>query len=96
VDNEAPRLKLRGPQTARTHTKVRIAASVLDPGSGLAGRPRMTFGDGSRALGFHLAHVYKRPGRYTVTISATDRAGNTSEVRRALRVRAVSSKASKK
>ena len=70
------------PQRARAGAKVRISASVLDSGSGLAGRPRITFGDGTRANGFHLAHLYKRTGRYTVTIRATDRAGNTALVRR--------------
>ena len=65
---------------------MRVSASVLDIGSGLAGRPLITFGDGAKARGFHLAHRYKRQGRYTVTIRATDRAGNTTLVRRALRV----------
>ena len=92
VDNEAPRLKLRSPQRARAGTKVRIRASVLDPGSGLAGRPRFTFGDGKAANGFRLAHRYGKPGWYVVTIRATDRAGNTTEVRRALRIRAVPGK----
>ncbi len=58
------------------------SASVLDSGSGLAGRPRITFGDGTHANGFHLAHRYKRKGRYTITIRATDRAGNSTLVRR--------------
>ncbi len=92
VDNEAPRVRLRGPQVTRAGTKVRIQASVLDPGSGLAERPRITFGDGKAASGFRLAHRYTRAGRYTVTIRATDRAGNTAQVRRALRVRAVPGK----
>ena len=52
----------------------------------------MTFGDGTKARGFHLAHRFKRPGRYLIKIRATDRAGNTSELRRALRVRAVAGK----
>jgi hypothetical protein len=92
VDNEAPRLRIRSPQRARAGAKVRIAASVLDPGSGLARRPRISFGDGKGANGFRLAHRYKRAGRYVITIRAIDRAGNVSEVRRALRVRAVPGK----
>jgi hypothetical protein len=87
VDNQAPRVRLRAPQRARVGAKVRVSASVLDVGSGLAGRPRFTFGDGTHANGFRLAHRYKKPGRYTVTIRATDRAGNSVTVRRALRVR---------
>ena len=88
VDNQAPRVRLRAPQRARVGAKVRVSASVLDVGSGLAGRPRITFGDGTHANGFRLAHRYKRTGRYTLTIRATDRAGNSVSVRRALRVRA--------
>ena len=92
VDNEAPRLRIRSPQRAKAGVKVRISASVLDPGSGLAGGPRISFGDGKGANGFRLAHRYKRAGRYVITIRATDRAGNVSEVRRALRVRAIPGK----
>jgi hypothetical protein len=88
VDNQAPRVRLRAPLRARVRAKVRVSASVLDSGSGLAGRPRFTFGDGTHANGFRLAHRYKRPGRYIISILATDRAGNSVLVRRALRVRA--------
>ena len=72
------RASLRDPGSARARAKVRISASVLDPGSGLAGRPRIAFGDGAHANGFHLAHVYKRPGRYIVT----DRARPTARATR--------------
>ena len=86
VDNDPPKLRLRTPVRARVRAKVRVSASVLDVGSGLAGRPLVTFGDGAKARGFHLAHRYKRPGRYVVTIQCIDRAGNTSEARRAVRI----------
>ncbi len=86
VDNDAPRVRLRAPLRTRVGAKTRVWASVLDTGSGLAGRPRMRFGDGTHGDGFHLAHRYRRPGRYVVTIVAVDRAGNMAEVRRALRV----------
>jgi hypothetical protein len=66
---------------------VHVSASVLDVGSGLAGRPRISFGDGATAYGFRLAHRYRRPGRYVIAIRATDRAGNASVVRRTLHVR---------
>jgi hypothetical protein len=92
VDNDAPRVRLRAPLRARAGTKVRISASVLDTGSGLAGRPRMVFGDGTHAYGFHLAHRYRRPGRYVVTITATDRAGNTTIARRSVRIRAAATR----
>jgi hypothetical protein len=88
VDNDAPKVRLRSPQRARARTKVKVSASVLDTGSGLASNPLIRFGDGAKARGFHLAHRYKRPGRYVVSIEATDRAGNATLARRALRIRA--------
>ena len=88
VDNAAPRLRLRGPLRPRAGAKARIWASVADAGSGLAGRPRFSFGDGTGAYGFHLAHRYRRAGRYVVTIRASDRAGNIAVLRRVLHVRA--------
>ena len=87
VDNQAPKVRLRSPLRARARAKVKISASVLDVGSGLATRPLIRFGDGAKARGFHLAHRYKRPGHYTISIDATDRAGNTTFVRRTLRIR---------
>jgi hypothetical protein len=92
VDNEPPRVRLRSPLRARVGAKVKVWASVLDVGSGLAGRPQISFGDGSQARGFHLAHRYRHPGRYIVSILCTDRAGNTKLVRRPLRVRAAVAK----
>ncbi len=86
VDNEAPKVRLRAPQRARVRSKVRVSASVRDVGSGLAGRPRLAFGDGSKAVGFHLAHRYKRPGRYVVTFRCSDRAGNSVLLRRTVHV----------
>jgi hypothetical protein len=88
VDNQPPTVRLRSPLRARAHAKVRVSASVLDVGSGLAARPLIAFGDGGKGRGFRLAHIYKRPGRYVVSIQATDRAGNTTLVRRAVRIRA--------
>jgi hypothetical protein len=49
VDNQPPRVRLRSPLKARVGAKVRVSASVLDVGSGLAGRPRFLFGDGKGA-----------------------------------------------
>jgi hypothetical protein len=92
VDNQPPKVRLRSPQRARAGTKVKVSASVLDVGSGLVARPLITFGDGAKGRGFHLAHRYERAGRYVVSILATDRAGNTVLVRRALRIRAVPGK----
>jgi hypothetical protein len=92
VDNQAPKVRLRSPLRARARAKVKVSASVLDVGSGLATRPLITFGDGAKGRGFRLAHRYTRPGRYVVSIQATDRAGNTTLVRRRLRIRAAAAK----
>jgi len=86
VDNDPPKVRLRAPTRAQAHAKVRVSASVLDTGSGLIARPRITFGDGSKANGFHLAHRYKHPGRYSVTIRCRDRAGNSVVLRRTVRI----------
>ena len=84
-----PKVRLRSPLRARARAKVKISASVLDVGSGLAARPLITFGDGAKARGFHLAHRYKRPGRYVVSIDGDrPRRQQPSLVRRALRIRA--------
>jgi hypothetical protein len=92
VDNQAPKVRLRSPLRARAGAKVKVSASVLDVGSGLRARPLIAFGDGAKSYGFHLAHRYLKPGRYAITIHCTDRAGNTTVVRRTLRIRAVPGK----
>ena len=71
-------VRLRSPLRARARAKVQD----LGLGARRRQRPRgpaaaSRFGDGTKARGFHLAHRYKRPGHYIVTIRATDRAGNT-------------------
>jgi hypothetical protein len=86
VDNQPPTVRLRVAGRARVRAKVRVSASVSDPGSGLARLPRVTFGDGSKATGFHLAHRYKRPGRYVVAFRCSDRAGNSVLVRKVVRI----------
>jgi hypothetical protein len=89
VDNDPPKLRLRTPVRARLRAKaakVHVSASVLDVGSGLAARPLVTFGDGAKANGFHLAHIYRRPGRYAITVRCVDRAGNASVARRVVRI----------
>jgi hypothetical protein len=47
---------------------------------------RVDFGDGSTAAGGAVEHIYGAPGDYTVTVTATDAAGNASSVTRPIRV----------
>jgi hypothetical protein len=44
----------------------------------LAGGPHWHFGDGSQATGRRVAHSYSRTGRFTVTVSQADAAGEVS------------------
>jgi hypothetical protein len=43
-----------------------------------AGTPVWTFGDGATASGSGVAHTWDTPGTYTMRLSVTDSAGNTS------------------
>ena len=42
-------------------------------------------------LGTHrIAHVYRRPGRYTITVTVVDRAGNQTTVVRHVKIQSAS------
>jgi hypothetical protein len=45
---------------------------------------RWSFGDGTSAAGPAVTHTYVNPGAYSVTVSATDGAGNASTVTRSI------------
>jgi len=44
------------------------------------------FGDGTKAKGASVSHTFAKPGTYTVSLTATDRGGNTSTVSRQIAV----------
>lgn len=46
-------------------------------GTGQDFRYNWTFGDGSGATGSAVSHTYASPGKYTITLTATDSGGNT-------------------
>ena len=50
--------------------------------------PRWRFGDGAVAKGSQVAHVYRRPGKYTVRVTVTSDVGASESVRRTVFVRA--------
>jgi hypothetical protein len=80
VDDTPPRLAVRisGTRKAGKLLKFRLTAGDVQHkgASGLA-RIRVVWGDGSRPalIGKNVAHRFRR-GRYTVRMSATDKAGN--------------------
>jgi hypothetical protein len=47
---------------------------------------RWSFGDGTGALGPSVTHVYAEGGTYTVTLTVTDRGGNSATVRHTISV----------
>jgi hypothetical protein len=57
---------------------VSFDATFVDLWSSLAGPPTWSFGDGTTKLGAQTAHTYALPGTYTVTVTATDTAGNAT------------------
>lgn len=77
---------------------------VTVPASGLAGAPvamsanpfdlwppvttRWQLGDGATATGTTVQHCYSTPGQRTITITATDGAGNTTNTVRAIEIQA--------
>jgi len=82
VDRRAPKVRLtrRGKRLA-----VVLADGARRETSGVKGSAlRIGFGDGrpTRAR----RHVYKRPGTYTVTVRARDRAGNETSLERKVRI----------
>jgi hypothetical protein len=89
VDTAAPALtfsvsgvRARG----RTQTvKVRASdpAAPAGPGSGIA-RVVIDFGDGARAKSRQAAHAYRRGGKQTIRVSATDNAGNVTVLKRSI------------
>ena len=95
VDRIAPTLSftVAGPMRARSRLRLRPRYADLPP-TGLpaadaSGVSAVTvdWGDGTRArLPAGASHTYARPGRYRVTVSVRDRAGNAATLTRALTI----------
>jgi hypothetical protein len=88
VDTTPPALafSIAGVKSAgRTLT---VAAKVSDPvpGSGIR-RVVIAFGDGARTKSRTAKHVFRKRGRYTIRVSATDRAGNVTVVKRTVTIK---------
>jgi hypothetical protein len=86
LDNTPPVIsKTTIPHVARALHRVRFAVAVSDVWSSLTA-PTWRFGDGTRARGTKVQHVFRRPGRYHVSTTVADRAGNTASFASAIRV----------
>ncbi|MCW3065246.1 MAG: domain containing protein [Solirubrobacterales bacterium] len=80
VDRHAPAVTVR-----RSGRSVRLV--VRDGASGVRSSTlRVSFGDGRRARSARARHAYGRPGRYTIVVQVSDKAGNHERVRRVVRV----------
>jgi hypothetical protein len=91
VDATPPLLSVRVGGKRKRGALVRVtsrARDVLNPeGSGVR-VVRISFGDGSPKLAARAAvHRYRHSGAFTVQVSATDKAGNVTVVKRRIRVR---------
>lgn len=88
IDTLAPRVAFRASRSGRV---VAVRAKAIDRRG--SARPsgvlsvRVNFGDGAVALGTSASHAYRHRGRYTIAVTAADRAGNTTVARRTVQVR---------
>jgi hypothetical protein len=92
VDATAPKISFRVSGARKRGSFVKVAAKVSDAsgtGSKASGlkNVRISFGDGSRPIsGRRAAHRYGRSGKVTVSVSASDKAGNVRTVKRRITI----------
>ncbi len=85
-DAAGPQLRsLHVPPRGEVGTPFHFAVSPVDVWSGVAST-RWSFGDGGRANGRRLLHVYRHAGRYRVTVTSTDRLGKTTRSTRTVQI----------
>jgi PKD domain len=88
LDATPPALeRLAVPRSARAGSRVRVSVGATDAMSSLAQAPLWRFGDGAKASGLAVRHAYRRPGRYRVTVTAADLAGNRATATATILVR---------
>lgn len=75
VVNQPPRIEaLELPGQAAWYERVHLEPDMIDPEGGPLA-VTWNLGDGSEAVGRQIDHVYRSPGTYTVTVTAIDRWG---------------------
>jgi len=85
-DGSGPLLRsLSVPRIGRTGEHLRFAVSPVDVWSRVV-KTYWTFGDGRWATGQRVTHTFRRAGRFTVTITATDSLGHATTASRRLRI----------
>jgi PKD domain len=100
VDTVAPvvRVTASGPRRAGSDEVVRLSYRDPAPGSGVA-KLTIRWGDGTVTVvkpGTHrIVHVYRRGGRYKITVTAADRAGNQTTVAHRIKISKPKSSANK-
>jgi hypothetical protein len=95
VDTVPPRVSLKVTGKLIVHSYLHLAVTDTDarpplPRADASGVASVVagFGDGSRYTITHgKYHAYMRPGRYTVTVTVTDRAGNRTTITRTLQIK---------
>jgi hypothetical protein len=81
-DTAGPRLaSLLAPTAGTVLRPLSFSVSPLDVWSAI-GSTAWSFGDGTVAVGSSVGHAYSRPGVYTVSVTAADVLGNTSDASR--------------
>ncbi len=90
IDRTPPRVRVRV-RVNDSSVTVRVSDGAKGQGSGVnAGSVRVGFGTGGRHGSAHgrtvLGHRYAAGGVYTVTVTASDKAGNRTKVRRVVKV----------
>ncbi len=79
LDVTPPALAPTVPATAAAGQAVTMTAGATDAWSALgAGQPTWSFGDGTTGAGASISHAFAKAGTFTVTVAATDAAGNAA------------------
>jgi hypothetical protein len=97
IDTVAPTLQftLTGAERAGTRLRLRVRASDApppEPAVAASGIATVTVNWGDRAsatISRTAVHAYARPGRYRLTVTVSDRAGNSTTLARRLRIASV-------
>jgi PKD domain len=85
-DGTAPQLRsLSIPTAGRAGARLRFSVSPFDVWS--ATEAHWSFGDGAKADTAQAAHIYKAPGSYHLTLTATDAVGNTTSIAKTITIK---------